>query len=295
MVVSCDKHEIMYDTDPITPNDAEFQLHYFEPITDASANYIDSVFVNGKLYSSINGSGQLATYNGVPGGGIGRFFAVDAGNVHFEFYRGGIYLKSKVEKDNKGNFKDSLDKDGNKILLEPIKVYDQTVNLTPGKQNVIVHNLNAAPVVISNQYPYWNNTVSNATAATFDTDSCAKVMFINLLYEAPGQPYQGKIQYKYSTTGSGAPDEEWHNLGAPVGFGEATERVKITVRKTVHNSSGYQRVDYRMYDEAGKRLVVGGSNYSDYWTAYIGRCYMHFFGGLRVGSPKASVKQWTSK
>ena len=84
MVTSCDKHEILYDTEPA--KSAEFQLHYFEPITNTSTNYIDSVYVNDKLLSGIDGGGNLATYNGIPSGS-GRFFSVDAGDVNFKFFR----------------------------------------------------------------------------------------------------------------------------------------------------------------------------------------------------------------
>ena len=87
MVASCDKHELMFNTIPA--GEAEFQLHYFEPINNAAAYYIDSVFVNGVLYSSVNGSGQLLPYNGVPGGGIGKFFSINPGDVNLKFYRKG--------------------------------------------------------------------------------------------------------------------------------------------------------------------------------------------------------------
>ena len=109
LLASCDKHEMKFVDNKVVTDMAEFQLHDFEPIANTAANYIDSVFVNGVLYSSVNGSGQLLPYNGVPGGGVGKFFTVEPGQVNFKFYR-------------KGNI-----------------VYDQNVNLTKGKQNVIVH------------------------------------------------------------------------------------------------------------------------------------------------------------
>ena len=76
LLASCDKHEMKFVDNKVVTDMAEFQLHYFEPIANTAANYIDSVFVNGVLYSSVNGSGQLVPYNGVPGGGIGKFFTV---------------------------------------------------------------------------------------------------------------------------------------------------------------------------------------------------------------------------
>lgn len=261
MVASCDKHEILYNTDPAA--EAEFQLHYFEPIDNVAANYIDSVFVNGVLYSSVNGSGQLVPYNGVPGGTTGRFFSIEPGNAEFVFYR-------------KGNI-----------------VYQQTTTLKAGKQNVIVHDLNKEPIVIDNGYPY-QHVSGTPTVATWDTDSLETVMFINLLYEEAGKPYEGKLQYQWQHPTT----KEWNNLGEPVAFGEATERAMVKVIKTTHNSSGSCRIDYRILTEDGAVLQICKSNkfidYSDYWTGYIGRSYMHFYSGIRTKNNYSQVKQWTS-
>ena len=140
MLVSCDKHEMKFVDNYEVVDMAEFQLHYFEPIANTATYYIDSVFVNGVLYSSVNGSGQLLPYNGVPGGGVGKFFSVNPGDVNFKFYR-------------KGNI-----------------VYDQNVTLTKGKQNVIVHDMNMAPIVIDNGYPYQHSS-GTPNVATWNTDS----------------------------------------------------------------------------------------------------------------------------
>lgn len=269
-VTACDKHEILYDTDSVTGEDAEFQLHYFEPILNQAAYYIDSVFVNDKLYSSVKGSGQLLPYNGVPGGATGRFFATKAGENNFKFYR-----KGKL-------------------------VYNQTTTLKPGKQNVFVHNLNSAPVVVDNGFPYWNPSVSNATIEGFNTDSIASVMFCNFLYEDETTPYQGKLQYQWKDPRSTSAEPIWHNVGSPVGFGEVTVRETIKVVKTIFNNSGYCRIDYRILDEDGNVLKVTNTsgkvvNYSDWWNAYIGRSYMHIFSGIRTKkTPNAAVKLWTS-
>lgn len=263
--ISCTKHQIEYKTEVLSKDMAEFQLHYFEPITNTAANYVDSVFVNDILYSSVNGSGQLATYNGVPGGTMGSFFSIKAGTVNIKFFR-----------------KDKL-------------IYDQNTTLVPGKQNVFVHNLKDVPVVIDNLYPYIPKGVAMGTPATHDTDSVTYIRFYNFLYEDATTPYAGKIQYQYQDVRT----KEWVNLGAAVGFGEATERVAVKVVKTTHNSSGSCRVDYRMLDESGAILQVANSsgrmvNYSDYWTAYIGRAYMHIYAGVRTKAPVSSVRQWRS-
>ena len=265
LLASCDKHEMKFVDNEVVTDMAEFQLHYFEPIANTAANYIDSVFVNGVLYSSVNGSGQLVPYNGVPGGGIGKFFTVEPGQVNFKFYR-------------KGNI-----------------VYDQNVNLTKGKQNVIVHDMNLAPIVIDNGYPY-QHVSGVANAATWGTDSLATIKFVNLIYETPGQPYEGKLQYQWQNPRT----KEWENLGNPVGFGEATDRCPILIVKSVFNSSGYCRIDYRILDEDGNTFQHWNSsgkmtNYSDYWNGYIGRSYMHFLSGIRQDKTnRVAVKQWTS-
>ena len=214
MVASCDKHEILYDTEEAAA--AEYQLHYFEPITNTSTNYIDSVYVNNKLLCGIDGGANLATYNGIPGGSTGRFFSVQSGEVNFKFYR-----------------KDQV-------------VYDKTCTLNPGKQNVIVHDMNLAPIVLDNQFPY-PHTSEWTPGSIYTTDSISSIKFINLLYEAPGQPYDGALQYQWKHPRT----KEWINLGTPVRFGEATNREIITIVKEVYNSSGYCRIDYRILDENG--------------------------------------------
>lgn len=264
IVISCSKHELIFNTEKLDNTYAEFQLHYFEPINNVASNYIDSVYVNNTLYSSVNGSGQLLPYNGVPGGATGRFFAVKSGKVNFKFYRKGVV------------------------------VYDQDATLNAGKQNVFVHDLKAEPIVIDNQFPY-KNSITGATVETWNTDSIASVMFVNLLYEKSATPYKGKLQYQYQDVRT----KEWINLGEPVAFGEATKRVNVKIVKTVFNSSGYCRINYRILDETGQLLKVWNSSgrlvdYGDYWNAYIGRVYMHIFRGNRIARPNSAVSQWTS-
>ena len=263
MVVSCDKHEILYPTEPAP--DAEFQLHYFEPIKNASDNYIHEVYLNGKLIANAAGGATLLPYNGLPG--YAKFYATNSGNNTLQLFRDGE------------------------------EIYKADINLSKGKQNVIVHDMNSAPVIIDNQYPYQH--VSGAgSAATWGTDSLATVMFINLLYEDGVNPYEGKLQYEWKNPRT----KEWLPIGEPVGFGEATQRTQILVVKEIFNSQGACRIDYRILDENGDVLQVGNSkgklsDYSDYWNATIGRSYMHFFRGNRLGGsygPTCAVSQWTS-
>lgn len=258
---ACEKHELTHPYDEVGNRTAQFQIFYYAPVTNGSANYIDSVYVNDVLYSSAKGSGQLATYNGIPGGGIGRFFGAAPGDIRLRFMKGGQ------------------------------NVYETVANIKNGQQGIFVYDFNQSPIVIPltkfEQRPM-------PTPATYDTDSVVFVRFINFLYETTTKPYPGKLQYQWMRHGE---DMEWQNVGAPVGFGEATEFETITIHKTTYNSWGSQRVDYRILDESGAVLqVYNGSkmtSYSDYWTGTLGRGYTHTFAGVRTSAPKCDVRVWT--
>lgn len=275
-LVSCQKHEIKYDTKPA--GDAEFQFHYFEPVPRSqTAYYIDSLFVDNILYSSVNGAGQLASYNGVPGGATGRFFSTNSGQHRFVLYRGGEVI------------------------------YDKTVNLMKGKQNVVVYDLDEDPKVFDNLYPYQSHRDPSTISpkAEWGTDSVAYVRFFNFMYTEIDDevvPYPGTLQYQWRNDVKDEFGEwVWHNVGNPVRFGEASDIATLIVHKTVFNSKGYQSIYYRILDENGEVLKTTTSagkfiNYSDYWTAYIGRAYSHFWAGIQTKkSPQhAYVSQWTN-
>ncbi len=271
-LVSCEKHEILYDTHDLADQSAEFQLHYFEPITNSSANYIDSVFVNGTLYSSVNGSGQLATYNGVPGGATGRFFAVAPGSVKFTFWRGGSVI------------------------------YDNVATLQKGKQNVYVYDLNEAPIVIQNDYPYASKIIRDpATAATYNTDSIATGKIVNLIFETPGVPCQTKVQCQWRNDEKDADGNwVWHDMGGPIGFGEATPLCGFIVHKTAFNSSGYQTLYWRFLKEDGSTFTYTNAYgnpvaFTDYWSTYIGRSYLYMLAGNRgQKTNRMTMARWTA-
>lgn len=257
---ACEKHELTHPYDDVNGRTALFQIFYFAPVVNSSANYIDSVYVNDVLYSSAAGSGQLATYNGIPGGGVGRFFSATPGDIRLRFMKGGA------------------------------NVYEKVVSIKTGKQGIFVYDFDENPYTIDLTSFGDRPTPS---PADWDTDSVCFVRFINFLYEDANTPYPGKIQYQWMRHNE---DMAWQNVGKPVGFGEATEFETITVHKDTYNSSGSQRVDYRILDESGNVLqVYNGSrmvNYSDYWTGAIGRAYTHTFGGVRTASPTSSVRVW---
>lgn len=268
--ISCDKHEIEYMTIPVSNDMAEVQLHYFVPVTAVADNNIYKVEIGGQEYVN-NGAAVISTYNATPSGTVGRFYAVKAGDVNIKLYKG-----SDME-----------------------LVYDKNATLATGKQNIFVYDFDKEPIVFDNGYPYSTNTTTN-------TDSTCWVKFYHFLYEKEGEYCPLKLQYQYQYTKDIKTGEksEWINIGNPISFGETTGWQPIRVIKSIFNSSGYARIDYKIkvQDESGEYtgdLQLWNSNgkyisYSDYWTGYIGRRYHHIIKGMRSAKPIASVSQFTA-
>ncbi|WP_300598315.1 hypothetical protein [Niabella sp.] len=261
---ACKKHVVEYNAQPVAENKAEFQLHYFVPVTTGAANNIYRVEVNGKLFA--DSTNALSTYNAIPSGGVGRFFTADAGTTSLKLYKGGNVL-----------------------------VYDQSCSLASGKQNVFVYDFSKPPVVFNNGFPYPTNLTQN-------TDSISLVKFYNFLYETAGVTTTLKLQYQYQYTVNITTGEKsnWINVGQPVAFGEATGWEPVRVIKSIFNSSGYARVDYRIRvigadgtDQGSLKVRNSSGNmvdYSDFWTTYIGRAAHHVLAGMRAATPVSSVR-----
>lgn len=269
-MISCEKHEIEYMTTPVDKGLAEIQLHYFVPVTAIADNNIYKVAIGNQEYVN-NGAAVISTYNAIPSGSVGRFYAVQAGDVNIKLYKG----------------------------TDMELVYDKTINLSTGKQNVFVYDFDEEPIIFDNGYPYDTNITTN-------TDSTCWVKFYNFLYEKDGEYCPLKLQYQYQYTKDPKTGEksEWINIGNPIGFGETTGWQPIQVIKSIFNSSGYARIDYKIkvQDENGEYtedLQLWNSNgkyvsYSDYWNGYIGRRYHHIIKGMRSAKPIASVSQFTA-
>ncbi len=276
LTASCTRHVIELDSVKLPENMAEFQLHYFVPVTAVAANNITKVEVNN--VAIVDSTSTLVTYNAVPSGAVGRFFAAPSGNANIKLYRG-----------------------ASKEL-----VYDQNVNFIAGKQNVFVHDFAKPPVVISNGYPYPKNT-------TAITDTTAWVKFYNFLYETAGVPTTLKLQYQYQYTYYTKSNNvitsiksDWLNLGKAVSFGEATgwEAVPVIKHPDREISAGSERIDYRIKvigtnnEDLGLLQVRNASgafvNYADFWNAAIGRVYHHIFSGFRAATPTSAVRTFTA-
>ena len=255
---SCEKKDVSYMAEPVDESaKAYIQVGYYEPVTAGAANYMYFIDINGVEYGN-DGATFLATFNTVPSGGTNRYYAVDAGNVN-------IKLHKRVS-------------DGNGGYNYPV-VYDQNVNVEAGKRYCLyVHDLNKAPIPIE-------MTPAPEFGKALDTDSLCRVHFVNLLYEADGTPYTGKVQYGVQNLDT----KEYEPVGEPIGFGESTSWFTVKIRKTVFNSSGSQRREVCLFavDNSGKvtgKLPYTLSNgntgeFTDYWTRYIGRAYRQIAAG----------------
>jgi hypothetical protein len=266
LTVSCEKQEVVYDAEP-TSGMAEFQLHYYVPVTSAAANNITKVEINGKLYA--NNKAPLNTYNVIPSGTTGRFYAVNPGNVNIKMYQGTDMATL---------------------------VYDQNVNMAAGKQNVMVHSFSAVPYVFDNDYPYTGNL-------TEITDSICWIKFYNMLYENNAStPTTLRLQYQYIDYRTNLPV----NIGGPVAFGESTEGwAPVTVVKDNPVSGGSRSMGLRCKVVDASGAIIGDLQYMNTSGAYvtwtgtqtlvIGRRYHHTFAGLRAATTAtAGVRIFTA-
>ena len=265
MLASCKKNEVEYMTTPVG-NMAEFQLHYMVPVTAVSTNNITKVEINGQLYT--NTKAPLTTYNAIPSGGVGRFYTVAPGSVNIKLYQGAD--------------------------MGPL-VYDKSVTLSEGKQNVFVHDFTKDPVVFNNGYPY-------KSILTEKTDSSAWVKFYNFLYETAALGPTGlKLQYQYIDFRT----QQMVNIGNPVAFGESTGWELITVVKDNLISQGSRLMSFKIKTVDANGNIIGdlqvmgtGGTYSVVtWTSTltIARRYHHIMSGYRaVASPNSSVRLFTA-
>ncbi len=172
-------------------------------------------------------------------------------------------------------------------------MYDQSVTMQAGKQNVFVHDFTQPLVWFDNGFPYIKRE-------TVTTDSTAWVKFYNFLYETAGVPTTKLIQYQYVNTRTNAVV----NIGEPVAFGEATDWEQVTVIKA--NILDISRlITFKMKEVDASGNIIGDlqiMNSSGTYVAYtgtatltIGRWYHHIMAGFRaVKSPNSSVRIFTA-
>lgn len=268
---SCEKHVVEYKSDPIDETKlALFQIYYMVPLTSGVANNINKVELNGKLLA--NETTPLNTFNFIPSGAVSKFFTAEPGKVNLKLYRGAVTSLTLA--------------------------YNQDIDLPAGRYILVVHDFNKPPVLVNYEIPF-------PTTVTENTGTTAWIKFSNFLYESEGVPTNLKLQYQFQYTVDNATGQksEWLNLGKPVSFGESTGWEPVVVNKTVENSAGTARIDYRIRligpdgSDQGNLTLAGSTagsvvEYSDWWNAQIGRIYHHCFAGYRFSTPTVSVKQF---
>lgn len=270
-LVSCEKHEITF---PMTNvNDmAQVQIHYFVPTSTATANNIYKIDLGDETFTMPNNGSIMSTYNGQPSGAVGLFYTVKELEPVLRYYLG----------------------------PEQNLAYERKLKLIPArKQNVIVYDFDKDPLIIDTGYG--ENGFTFDKTPSFETDSVGFVRFYNLMYETPGVPYAGKIQYQahYKSKWLDNDWTEWVNVGKPVAFGECTDWQELKMDKPTGPSYGNINMYYRILDEDGNVLKVMNQagnyvDYSDYWSFYVGRRYQHFIRGFRSDKTiRAGVSVWT--
>ncbi len=296
---ACEKNVIEYDSEPT--EQAEFQIHYFEPVTPSNNNfYMYQIKINDKLVT--NSTTPLNSYNALPSGAVGLFFTTNPGEVNIKLFQ------------------------STNLNL----VYDKNVTLRAGKQNVVVHDLNQPPIVFDTEFPFISERKS------YYTDTIGYVKFYNLLYETKGEPTSLTLQYQYQyilhpiyteddrdkglipegkKVGDVTGDtrrSDWYNLGKPVAFGETTGWQEVPVKKSSFLAQGSANIYYRILVTSGGEVGVTmdaegrlrarttGVNhplntYNDYWSLTVGRRSHHFFSGTRNEAPGSAVRTFWGK
>jgi len=265
-LTSCEKQTLEYQAEKISDETAQFQLFYMNPLATGTANNINKVELNGQLLA--NQTAPMAVFNFIPSGAVSKFYAAQAGSANLKLYRGAVTSLTLA--------------------------YDQSINIPAGKNQIFVHDFTKAPVILPYPTPL-------PSVTTEHTGTTAWIRFYNFMYESAGVPTTFKLQYQwqYTTDNATAAKSDWFNLGSPVSFGEATGWEPVTVNKTVEISAGTARIDYRIRligpdgsDQGSLKVgTAGTTDYTDWWTAQIGRVYNHVFAGYRTGTPAVGIKQ----
>ena len=263
--ISCEDHEILYQNISTSVEGSAFiQVFYFVPVTATSSNYVYKIGINGIDYVN-DGAEMITTYSIAPyysSSYPGKYYTVDPGTVNLK-----LYISSDME-----------------------LAYDVDFELEAGYWNVCVYDFNADPVIFETGYPFEGNS-------TYDTDTVSHVMFVNFMWEDDDSYCEQKILYQYRWIDDDDNYTEWRNVGDYIGFAENTGWQELIVYKTTYNSSGSRKLYFRLLDEDGEVLQKWNSkgvltNYSDYWTHYIGRYSYHVLAGKRCGTPIASERNF---
>ena len=290
-LVSCEKHGLGYDCEQVS--DTENALIVIRRLIPEATSTATRAYVV-KIDDQALWQGTVAY--------LGQRDYVPAQSRHYIIKPGVHNLKLYLTADS----------------AEPY--YDQNFEVKAGMQQVIITNLNAAPIVI-------DNTAEYPTDVTEHTGEAFFMRFVNLMYQDENYTIPDyKLQYWYQDP----TDLEWYPASDPVGFGEASSWYRIHIDQFAPQRSGESGTgsSRTWADNRVQHSVTSGSctiyyrikvigndgsdmgwftytrtggepttDYKDYWTGYIGRHEFHFFRGCRIAttSGTSNTSAWITQ
>lgn len=257
-----------------TSRPAGFWLLNMEP-TMLRSNYdrIYRIEINGY---TIGGTSEiLPRYSGYPNL-VGSFISVDPGDVNIKLY-GGRY-EDQPDPDTGGQTT-------TRVLVHYL-YYDGNVRLDSGdKGHCVIYSKDRDPVFVP------------LGTLPAQTDGTAAVRLYNFMFDSYGVPTTRKVQLRMLDVDG---DNEYHNLGKPIAFGEATDW-ELTY---VHSSRQRRDFDIVLVDDEGNQeplTWVNSSNrlmegFTDYWTLYVDSAYAWYLRGVRDDKNYAlAITEWTCR
>ncbi len=200
------------------------------------------------------------------------------------------------------------DINGNSVSLEPGKqyrlvIYDMEKGLLVCEQGTIP--------TIKDQLVNWESGRDDTTEPfTEPVGEGANHRFYNFVWETSTQPATFKLQayFKNQLTEGDNAGEFDIPCGKPFGFGEDSGWATIPMKKSIYNSSGYARMDFKLkkigangedlgWFQYKSTATASPKDYTDYWTTYIGRAYIYFMHGIVEHEGIAAVgnARWTAQ
>ena len=292
-LASCEKHDLGYDCEQVDASENAF-VYFYRMIPEAAstATRVYRVEIDGQpMWQGT--SAYLSQFDYIPAQGR-----------HYVMKPGTHTLKLFLSHED----------------TEPY--YNQEFTVKAGMQDVVITNLNAAPLVLDNNAEYPHDVTAH-TAESF------YLRFVNIMYEDENFTIPDyKLQYYYQDP----TDLEWYPASDPVGFGEVSSWTRIHIDQFAEQRSGQSgsgssrewadnRVGHSVTSGSCtiyykmKRIEADGTEswmtynrkggaegsdveYKDYWTAYVGRHQTHFMRGMRVspsGSGTGNTAAWISQ
>lgn len=290
-LASCEKHDLGYDFEHVSDADkALICVRRLIPEASLTSTRAYRVDIDDKAMWQ-GTSAYLGQFDFVPN--QSRHWVVEPGTHNLKLYL-------------------------NQNDTEPYYNFDFTVKA--GLQEVVITNLNAAPIVVDNTAEYPHDVTAHTNDGFY-------LRFANFMYEDENYTIPTyKLQYWYQDP----TDLEWYPASEPVGFGEVSPWTRIHIDQFAPERSGESgtgssrlaadnRVGHtvtsgsctiyykiKMVGANGEDLGwftydrKGGeptTDYKDYWTAYVGYHTYHYFRGFRVcnGGTTSTTAAWITQ